>query len=152
MNLQTIANALATTIGTVTATSGTETESATASADLPNSVARLALVIYPPTNADLNIIMGPRYDDQYDFVVRLLRDPVDVPTRTRWLYAWATALRARVQTDFDLGVAGVTQTQSTAMRVELDGEKYASSDGTFADFDVVEMTARVWVLENTTVT
>lgn len=147
MNLQTIATAIATTFGTVTATSVTgETESATATADLPNSIAKgPVLLVFPPEAADLSLVMGVRYDDHYLFTVRLLRDPLDTTPRTRWLYAWATALRPRVQTNIDLDVAGVVETQATRMRVELDGESYAGTT-----FDVVEIPVDVHVLENTT--
>ena len=150
MNLKSIADGIAARMASVTATNGSATETATATASLPNQVATLALLVYPPTGA-LNLIMGPRLDDQYDFPVRLLRDPLNVPDRTDWLYAWATALRTKVQASITLGISGVTQTEVTAMRLELDGEKYASADGTFGAFDVVEMTVRVWVLENTTI-
>ena len=150
MNLKTIADGIAARMASVTATNGGVTETATATASLPNQVAALALLVYPPTGS-LNLIMGPRLDDQYDFPVKLLRDPLTVPDRTDWLYAWATALRVAVQTSFSLGISGVTQSQTTDIRLEIDGEKYASIDGTFAIFDVVELTVRVWVLENTTI-
>lgn len=149
MDLKTIADALAARFVNVTATNGSETETATATADLPNQIAKLALLVYPPTG-DLNIVMGPRLDDQWDFTVRLLRDPLDVPVRSQWLYAWATALRTRVQANVDLDVAGVTQAQATSMRLAIDGFNYSPMVGRLAPFDVVEMTVRVWILENTT--
>jgi hypothetical protein len=146
VNLKTIADGIAGRFVAVTATNGADTETATATADLPNQVAKLALLVYPPTGA-LNIVMGPKLDDQYDFAVRLLRDPLNTPNRTQWLYAWATAMRTRVQTSWSLGIAGVTQAETKDMRVEIDGEKYSSVDGTFMTFDVVELTIRVWVWE-----
>ena len=146
MNLKTIADGIAGRFVAVTATNGADTETATATADLPNQVAKLALLVYPPTGA-LNIVMGPKLDDQYDFAVRLLRDPLNTPNRTQWLYAWATAMRTRVQTSWSLGIAGVTQAETKDMRVEIDGQKYSSVDGTFMVFDVVELTVRVWVWE-----
>jgi hypothetical protein len=148
MDLQVIANGLATTVGTVTATNGSQTESATATADLPNKVGLAALLVYPPIGT-LNVVMGPRLDDQYDFFIKLLRDPVDMPDRTRWLYAWATALRGRVQTSWSLGISGVTQAQVTAMRTQIEGERYAGLLNTRGGdlFDVVELTVRVWVWE-----
>lgn len=149
MDLKVIADGIAARFVNVTATNGADTETATATADLPNQVATLALLVYPPTGA-LNIIMGPKLDDQYDFAVRLLRDPYNVPNRTQWLYAWATAMRTRVQTSWSLGIAGVTQAETKDMRVEIDGEKYGSVDGTFGTFDVVELIVRVWVYENAT--
>lgn len=152
MNLKTIADGLATRFASVTATNAGATETATATASLPNQVTGLALLVYPPSGS-LNIVMGPRLDDQYDFPVRLLRDPLTVPDRTDWLYAWATAMRAAVQTSITLGITGVTQAETVSMRVELDGEKYASPANTPGGdpFDVVEIIVRVWVLENTTV-
>jgi len=146
VNLKTIADGIAGRFVAVTATNGADTETATATADLPNQVAKLALLVYPPTGA-LNIVMGPKLDDQYDFAVRLLRDPLNTPNRTQWLYAWATAMRTRVQTSWSLGIAGVTQAETKDMRVEIDGEKYSSVDGTFMTFDVVELIVRVWVWE-----
>lgn len=148
MNLQTIADAIAVTIGTVTVTSGAETESATATADLPNQVAGNALLVYPPTSSTLSLNMG-RALDTYDFSLKLLRDPINMPTRTRWLYAWATALRPLVWTHFTLGVAGVTEAEAVDMRVEIDGEKYASLLNTIGGdaFDVVDITIRVQVFE-----
>lgn len=151
MNLKTIADALAARFVNVVATNGSLTETATATADLPNQVSKLALLVYPPTG-DLNIVMGPRLDDQYDFAVRLLRDPADMTARSQWLYAWATAIRTKVQANVDLDVAGVTQAQAVSMRVAIDGDRYASPLNTTGGdpFDVVELTVRVWVLENTT--
>ena len=150
MNLKTIADGVAARFVAISATNGSDTETATATADLPNSITRLALLVYPPTGT-LNIVMGPKLDDQYDFYVRLLRDPLNVPNRTQWLYAWATALRVRVQTSWSLGIAGVTQAETVAMRVEIDGEKYASADGVYRDFDVVELVVRVHVFEVATI-
>lgn len=146
MNLKAIADGIAARFVNVTATSGTDTQTVTATADMPNSVAKIALLVYPPSGT-LNIIMGPKLDDEYDFPVRLLLDPLNYPTRSRWLLAWATALRVRVQTSWSLGIAGVLQAETISMRVELDGEKYSSVDGVFRDFDVVELVVRVHVYE-----
>jgi len=146
VDLKTIADGIAARFVSVTATNGAATETATATADLPNQVAKLALLVYPPTGA-LNIVMGPKLDDQYDFAVRLLRDPLNTPNRTQWLYAWATAMRTRVQTSWSLGITGVTQAETKDIRVEIDGEKYSSVDGTYMTFDVVELIVRVWVWE-----
>jgi hypothetical protein len=146
MDLKVIADGIAGRFVSVTATNGSATETLTATADLPDTVAKEALLVYPPTGA-LNIIMGPRLDDQYDFYVKLLRDPLTMKARSQWLLAWATALRTRVQTSWSLGIAGVTQAETVAMRAEIDGEKYSSPDGTYRVFDVVELTIRVWVWE-----
>lgn len=142
MNLQAIATAIAVTIGTVTANG----ETATATADLPNQVGRLALLVYPPTGT-LEIGVSRLRKDHYLFAVRLLRDPTDVPTRTRALYAWATALRDLVETDMDLGLSYVARANPVQLRLEIDGEKYSRTDGLYVDFDVVELHIDVLVVE-----
>lgn len=150
-DLQAIATALAAVVGTVVATSGTESRSLTCTADLPDSIATEALLVYPPEEATLALILGPRFDDHYIYVIRYLGDPLSTPARTRWLYAWATALRPRVQTNVDLDVAGVVQAEMTSMRVALDGQQYTSAaDAALRDFDVVEIPVDVHVLQNTT--
>lgn len=146
MNLKTIADGVAARFVAVTATNGSATETATATADLPNAVAKLALLVYPPTG-ELSIIMGPHTNDHYDFPVKLLRDPLSVPERSQWLYAWATALRPLVQAKFSLGVTGVVEAQASGLRMEIDGEKYSMPDGVYREFDVVEFTVRVHVYE-----
>jgi hypothetical protein len=151
MDLQAIANGLATTIGTVVATNGTSTETATCTADLPDTVAATALLVYPPVDATLGLILGPKFDDHWLFMVRLLRDPLSVPQRTRWLYAWATALRPAAQAHYQLAVVGVMQAEARRMRVELDGERYSSASGGLQAFDVVEFEVDVHVQELTTV-
>lgn len=150
MDLATIAAGVAARFAGVTATNGTATETATATHLLPNNVGTLALLVYPP-EADLDLVPGPRLDDHYIFPVRLLRDPVDVPTRSAWLYAWATALRTKVQANVDLDVSGVHEAKATSMRLSLDGVQYASASGGLQDFDLVEVLVDVHVFENTTV-
>jgi hypothetical protein len=149
MDLKVIADAVAARFVNVVATNGTETETATATADLPNQVVKLALLVYPPTG-DLGLIMGPKLDDHYIFPVRLLRDPLNVPSRSQWLYAWATAMRTRVQQNIDLDVAGVAEAQVTAMRAQIDGHTYGQGSAA-ALFDVVEVMVDVHVYELTTI-
>jgi hypothetical protein len=147
MNYKTIADGIAARFGTVTATNGSATESATATADLPNQVAGLALLVYPPTGPlSLNIA---HHNDDLDFPVRLLRDPINMPERTQWLYAWATALRPIMEQGFTLGIAGVTQALPTEMRIEPDGQNYASPLNTPGGdpFDVVELMVHVQIWE-----
>lgn len=151
MDLKVIADGLAARFANVTATNGSETETATATADLPDTIATLALLVYPPLDADLDIDLGPKLDDHYLFTVRLLRDPLSMPARTRWLYAWATALRTKVQQDMDLGVAGVAWARATRMRVQIAGQPYSNVTGQFPNFDVVELTVDVHVYEITTI-
>lgn len=150
MNLQTIANGVAARFVNVTATNGSETETASATADLPDTVAKLALLVYPP-EGDLAVNMQPYLNDHYRFAVRLLRDPLSMPARSRWLYAWATAMRPLVQANVNLDVAGVVEAQAVSMRVAIDGQQYSSTDGTYRLFDVVELIVDVHIYEQTTV-
>lgn len=147
MNLRTIATALATTIGTLTV--GDET--ATATARLPNTVSKLALLVYPP-EGDLSFLMGPHLDAHIRFPVRLLRDPINMPARSDALLDWATALWPRPLTNYNLDVPGVVEAAPVSIRVEIDGEEYASVDGTLAPFDVAELIVDVHVYELTAIT
>lgn len=146
MDFQTIANGIATRFANVTATNGAATETASATADFPDQVSKLALLVYPPDASTLSLNMG-RALDAYDFHVKLLRDPVGMAGRTAWIYAWATALRPLTWRGFTLGIAGVTQAEATVMRVAIDGENYSSVDGTYGVFDVVDITVVVQVFE-----
>lgn len=142
MNIQAIATAIATTIGTVTANG----ESATATAQLPNQVGKIALLVYPPTG-DLEIGVGRMRNDHYDFPIKLLRDPVDMAARSDALYAWATALRDLVEANMDLGLSYVARAWLTSLRIQIDGEQYADAMGVHSPFDVIELNARVLVRE-----
>ena len=148
MDFRTIATGLATTIGTLTVGS----ESATATASLPNNVGKLALLVYPP-EGDLSFLMGgPHLNAHLIFPVRLLRDPLDVPNRTDALLDWATVLWPRPKANYDLDVAGVIEATATTIRVAIDGQQYSSVDGSFARFDVVELMVDVHVYELAPVT
>jgi hypothetical protein len=148
VNLYTIATAIATTFGTVTATNGTETETVTATADLPDQVSNLVLLVFPPFGP-IEIGASQRRNDLYTFPVRLLRDPLSVPARTRWLYAWYDAIHDRIATThIALGLSYVSMAEPTQMRAEIDGAKYSSVDGTYADLDVVELMLEVLVNEH----
>jgi len=138
MDLQAIASGIATRFGTLTVNG----ESATATAALPNTVNTLALLVYPPT-ASLEVGATARRDDVYDFPVRLLRDPLNVPTRTTALYAWFNAMRDLVEANVDLGLAYVSYAQPISARMAIDGERYG--DGLY---DVVELVIRVRVNEH----
>lgn len=139
MDLKVIADAIAGRFTGVTA-SGEALLLCTAS--LPNAVNKgPVLLVYPPSG-ELRIEMGPRNRDVYEFPVRLLRDPLDVPARTDMLYAWANAMRLRVEGDWDLGLAYVAQAMCSSLRCELDGEEYA-----LARFDVVELIVTVYINE-----
>jgi hypothetical protein len=150
MDLQVIATAIATRYASVAATNGTETQTLSATSALPNQISVSALLVYPP-EGDLSIDMGPHLDDTYRFPVRVLLDPLAMEDRSRWLYAWANAMRTKVQGDFDLGLVGtVDWAMVSSMRAAIDGIRYASPLGTPGGdlFDVVEhiVTVKVWEL------
>jgi hypothetical protein len=147
MDFKAIGTALATAIGTITV--GAET--ATATAQLPDSVGKLALLVYPP-EGDLSFLMGPMLNAHISYPVKLLRDPLGVPARTDALLDWATALWPKPQANYSLNTAGVLTAEATSIRIEIDGEKYASVDGSFGVFDVVELTVDVHVYELATFT
>lgn len=142
MNLKATADALAAKYAGATATVGSTTESlaSTPTASLPNSVAKgPVILVYHPTGV-LDIAMSRIRRDEYDFPVKLLRDPLNYPTRSDWLYAWHDATRDLVTDGTTLGLSYVSWARVVGVRVELDGEEYAK-----ALFDVVEYTVRVHI-------
>lgn len=145
MDLKAIADALAGQFTGVTATlaTGPEPIAFGPTATLPNELATgPALLVYHPVGA-LEIGLGRRRNDHYDFPIRLLRDPLSVPARSDALYAWATAMRDRVERKTILGLpAYVAKVSLVTMRIEIDGITYADSL-----FDLVELIARVLVIE-----
>lgn len=150
MDLQAIADAIAGRFVSITATNGSETETVTGTADLPNSVGRLALLVYPPSGT-LEIGVSAARTDLYSFEVKLLRDPLNVPSRTRWLYAWYDAIHDRVALDMDLGLPSyIDIAETSAVRIAIDGEQYSSTDGVLRPFDVVELTVTVRIYEHVT--
>ena len=103
-------------------------------ASLPNSINRgPALLVYPPTG-ELGIGVSKLRTDILTFAVRLLLDPLDVPSRTNALYAWYDAMRDRIEGNMDLDLAYVAWAKPTNVRLDLDGQPYAG-----ALFDVVEL-------------
>jgi hypothetical protein len=138
MNTKAVADALAARFSGLTATGASSPSLAVGpTASLPNTIAKgPALLVYPPTG-DLGITARLR-DDTLTFRVRLLLDPLDVPTRSNDLYAWYDAMRDEVEKQMTLGLDYVAWAQPVAMRAELDGEDYAGNT-----FDVVELTVRV---------
>lgn len=139
MNTKDVADALAGRFTGVTATSGTVTESLAfgPTADLPNQLAKgPALLVFPP-EGELAVAMRRR-EDVLTFTVRLLRDPLNLPERIGWLYAWYDALRDLVEAQITLGLSYVAWAQPTAMRMEADGFTYAG-----VLYDVVEMDVAV---------
>lgn len=138
MDSKAIADAIAARFTGVT-TAGGEGIVVGPTASLPNVIAKgPALLVMPPTGIT-HLTTSRRRADEMDFLVRLLRDPLDVPARTDALYAWYTALRDRVEMNYDLDLAYVSWAGTEGpFRLELDGETYAERI-----FDVVELTVHV---------
>lgn len=139
MNSKSIADGIAACFTGATATNGSATESLAfgPTATLPNQVAKgPALLVFPPTG-ELGITLRRR-DDTLTYPVRLLRDPLNVPQRTEWMYAWYDAMRDLVEANMDLGLAYVAWARVTGMEMELDGYTYAG-----VLYDVVELTVTV---------
>ena len=147
MNLKTIADNLAACYTAVTATYGAESQTLTATADLPDTIDR-ALLVYPPTGT-LSLATGVQRNDEYTFRVLYLQDPLSTPARVGWLYAWFGALRDKAEANMDLGLAYVRWAKTTEVRMDLDGEPY-SYNGVFKQLDVVELTVVVRVEETVT--
>lgn len=141
MNTQDIADALAARFSGATATYGGVTESLSVgpTAALPNSLPKgPALLVFPP-EGDLEV-RARRRADVLRFTVRLLRDPLNLPQRIGWLYAWYDALRDLVEAQMTLGLAYVAWAQSVSMRMEADGYTYA---GVLYDVVELEVTVRL---------
>jgi hypothetical protein len=139
VNSKDIADALAACFTGVTATNGAATESLAfgPTATLPNQLAKgPALLVMPPTG-ELSLTLRRRADT-LTFRVLLLRDPLNVPQRTEWLYAWYDALRDLVEAQMTLGLTYVAWAQVTAAELELDGFTYAG-----VLYDRVELTVAV---------
>ena len=144
MDLRAIADGIAAQFTGATTSAG-ETFSSAPTASLPNNIATGPVcLVYPPTGV-LDLDIGRMRNDEYEFPVRILLDPTDVPSRSDALYRWFTATRDLVEENVDLGLSYVSWARVTASRIEIDGERYSSVDGTYAPFDVVEYTVRVHV-------
>ena len=140
MNTKAIADAIALTFAGTTATSGGITEALVlCTATLPNSLAKgPALLVFHPSG-ELGLTgVSQRRDDTLTFPVRLLRDPLNVPQRSDFLYAWYDAIRDKPEANMDLDLAYVAWASVTAATVELDGFTYAG-----VLFDMVELTVTV---------
>lgn len=148
MDAKAIADAIATRFQGVTATVGTKTESIAIgpTASLPNGIGKgPALLVYPPTGTT-HLGTQRRREDVMAFAVLLLRDPLNYPERSDWLYAWYTAMRDRIEMNYDLDLAYVAWAGTEGdFRLELDGEQYAG-----ITYDVVELTAQVRLDETVT--
>ena len=142
MTLKAVADALAAKYTGTTATVGTLTEALTVTptASLPNDLAKgPALFVYHPKGV-LDIAMSRIRRDEHDFPVRLLRDPLNYPERSDWLYAWYDALRDKVRDGETLGLSYVSWANVIASDIQLDGGEYAGRQ-----FDLIEFTVRVHI-------
>jgi hypothetical protein len=136
MNTKAVADAIAGRFTGITADGAAIAVGPTA--ELPNTINRgPALLVYPPVG-ELGIGVSKLRTDTLEFAVRLLLDPLDVPSRSRALYAWYDAMRDRVEMNMDLGLAYVAWAKPIRMRAALDGQRYGE-----ARFDVVELTVAV---------
>lgn len=146
MDLKEIADGLALRFVGATTSAGEKFVSAP-TASLPNSIAKgPVLLVYPPRGA-LEIGVSRMRNDHYDFPIKILMDPINVPTRTDALYRWYNATRDLVEGQFQLGLTYFVKAWLVAERMEIDGEQYASAAGPKGDFDVVEYLVRVLVRE-----
>lgn len=143
MDLLATADAIAGRFTGITATVDGVTRSLVAcTARLPNDLGQgPAIVVFPPSG-DVSIGVSRRRYDTLDFPVRLLVDPVDYPTRTAWLYAWANAMRDRVEMDMDLGLAYVAWAMAVGLSINVVGDGDTMRYGAL-EYDVVELTVRV---------
>ena len=146
MNSLAIADALAARF--VGLTAGGESLASVPTARLPNSIgAGPVILVYPPTGSGLDIGPSAMRTDLYTFEVRLLRDPLDSPTRHVKLYEWFDAMHDLIGLDMDLGLGSyVNKAEPVTCRLELDGETYGGSK-----FDVVELIVEVLIREHVTV-
>ena len=137
-DLKATADAIAARFVGVTTSTG-ETLAAAPTASLPNTVGKGPLcLVYPPSGV-LDVVTSRIRRDELDFPVKLLFDPIDVPTRTDALYRWYNATRDLVEGDMDLGLpAYVSWARLVDVRIEIDGEEYGAST-----LDVIEYTVRV---------
>lgn len=145
MNSRAQADAIAATFVGVSATVESETKTLTAdtaTALLPNGIAKGPILLVFPPSGSLGILASATRNDFLDYPVRLLIDPLDMPTRTAWLYAWYDAMRDRVETNVDLGQTDV-YAECVSFRQALNGATYAD-----ASFDMVEIVVRVHSFEH----
>src|SRR3954466_2941693 len=100
MDLKAIADAIA--LRFVGATAGGVSFTSEPTASLPNAVNKGPVcLVYHPTGS-LEIGVTKRRNDHYDFPVKILIDPLNVPSRSDALYAWFTATRDLVEGNLDL--------------------------------------------------
>lgn len=145
MNTKAIADALAGRYSGLTATNGAVTESlsSTPTASLPNQVTRGPVILVNPPEYVQEIGVSAIRRGIVRFVVVMLRDPLNVPDRTDWLYAWDNAMRDRVEANLDLDLPTyVAEAEVTIGRLALDGAEYAG-----VVFDSVEHEVEVSIYE-----
>jgi len=141
VNTQAVADALAARFAGVTATYDGVTESLTSdpTAMLPNALSKGPVILVFPPEGELVLNLRRRADTLV-FPVRMLRDPLDLPNRIGWLYAWYDAMRDQVGKSMNLGLAYVAWADPTAVRIEADGFTYA---GVLQDVVELEVAVRL---------
>jgi hypothetical protein len=139
MNTLATADALAARFASLTATFDGVTEAleSTPTSRLPNQLAKGPVILVFPPEGDLGVSLRRR-TDTLAFPVRMLRDPLDLPNRVGWLYAWFDAMRDQIEESISLGLADVAWAQPIETRIEADGFTYAG-----VLYDVVELTVAV---------
>jgi hypothetical protein len=142
LDAKAIADALALRFVGATTSAG-ETFTSTPTASLPNAVSKGPVcLVYHPTGV-LEIGVSRMRRDELDYPVKILIDPLDVPSRSDTLYRWYNATRDLVEANIDLDLAYVSWARLVEMRMKIDGEQYMGG----AVFDVVEYIVRVHVEE-----
>lgn len=144
MNSLAIADAIALRFNGLSA--GGETASATAR--LPNTIGGGPIIIVYPPEGELEVGATARRNDLYTFPVRMLRDPVDFPTRTVALYAWFDAMHDLLYQQIQLGLAYVSEAEPVACSLHVAEDGGTKYQGT--TFDTVELLVEVRVNEHLT--
>jgi hypothetical protein len=145
MDLYAIATAIAGQFAGMSVTSGTETMSLASAPtpDLPDAITKGPVILVFPPEGELSIGVSALNQDVYDFPVRWLRDPLNYPARSRWVWAWQTAMRYKVEANMDLGLAYVAWAKAVATRAGVDIGEYNG----VAKYDLVEYIIRVRINE-----
>lgn len=138
VDLKATADAIAAQYAGATTSAG-ETFTSAPTASLPNAIAKGPVcLVYPPSGV-LDVGVSRIRRDEWDFLVKILIDPLDVPSRSDALYRWVNATRDLLEANMDLGLPTyVSWARVVGARVALDGETYAGGA-----FDVIEYTVRV---------
>lgn len=145
MDNRAIAQALVARYTGLTATNGAGANEGLASAPaylLPNVVnATPVILVYLP-EGDYDIGPSQIRQGASRFTVRMLRDPMDYPSRIAWMYGWDNAMRDRVEGHTGLGLSYVSSAHVIRFRLVTDGWTYDTKT-----FDLVEHIVEVGLYE-----